>query len=392
MQKQLAGYSYQFWFLCLNALLFFTALNMALPEFPNWLSRLGGAEHKGYIIGLFTAVAALSRPLGGRLADRIGRLPVMYFGAAVSFICFVSYPHFQTVFLFLLLRSIHGLAVGMHPTGLFALSADIIPADKRGQGVGILSMTASVGMALGPGLGGYLSQYISMFWLCNICALFALISLLSVRAMHETLPEPQPFRWREISLRWSEVFEPRVLLPSVIIIFGSYSFGTMLTLTPDWLMLLGEKNKGLFLTVSTMTSIISRLLSGSISDRYGRVNLLMVSTFVQFVTLLGISHVTNLMELLVGAAFMGLAYGVFSPTLTAWAIDLSHTEHRGRAMATVYVALEIGIGLGALISGYLFKNTLATLSLPMQICAFCSLAACMILWASRFFQKNGKSE
>lgn len=379
--NELGGYSYQFWFLCLNSLLFFSSLNMALSEFPQWLSSLGGADYKGFIIGLFTISAALSRPLGGRLADRIGRLPMMYLGAGIALICFLCYPHFRTVFGFLVLRFLHGLAVGLHPTALFAMSADIIPYDKRGEGVGILSTMGTIGMALGPGLGGYLSQYIDMFWLCNLCALFSLFSLMSIRAMKETLPQPRPFSFTEMRLKWSEVFEPRVIHPAVLIILGSYSFGMSLTLTPDWLVLLGASNKGLFLMLSTLGSIGSRLFSGKLSDKFGRVEVLLMATFLQVLAMVFTSTVDNLYEMVVAALFMGVAYGVFSPTLTAWAIDMSHPDHRGRAMATVYVSLEIGIGLGAFVTGMVFKNTLETAILPIYLAAVFSFFAFLYMLA-----------
>ena len=59
---------------------------------------------------------------------------------------------------------------------------------------------------------------------------------------------------------------------------------------------------------------------------------------------------------LLGAVVFGLGTGLNSPTLYAWTIDLSHPERRGRAVATMYIALEVGIGLGALLAGWIFGN------------------------------------
>jgi predicted MFS family arabinose efflux permease len=52
----------------------------------------------------------------------------------------------------------------------------------------------------------------------------------------------------------------------------------------------------------------------------------------------------------------GLGAGLNSPTLYAWTVDLSHPERRGRGIATMYIALEVGIGLGALLAGWIFDN------------------------------------
>ena len=59
----------------------------------------------------------------------------------------------------------------------------------------------------------------------------------------------------------------------------------------------------------------------------------------------------------IGAALLfGFASGISSPTVFAWTIDLSSEQRRGRGLATMFIALEIGIGSGALISGWLYAN------------------------------------
>ena len=73
-------YTIGFWLMCLSSFLFFLSFNLLLPELPDHLTRLGGGEYKGYIIALFTLTVAISRPFSGKLADTVGRIPVMVFG------------------------------------------------------------------------------------------------------------------------------------------------------------------------------------------------------------------------------------------------------------------------------------------------------------------------
>jgi MFS family permease len=65
---------------------------------------------------------------------------------------------------------------------------------------------------------------------------------------------------------------------------------------------------------------------------------------------------SSVTTLLVAGVVFGLATGMNTPTAFAWAIDLSHEKHRGRGMATLYISLEVGIGLGALVSGWIYGN------------------------------------
>jgi predicted MFS family arabinose efflux permease len=71
--------------------------------------------------------------------------------------------------------------------------------------------------------------------------------------------------------------------------------------------------------------------------------------------------------LLVGAALYGIATGIVSPALNAWTVDMSYPEHRGKAMATMYIALEAGIGLGALFAGWIYQDVIGKIPLIMYL-------------------------
>ncbi|OGX83896.1 hypothetical protein BEN48_03820 [Hymenobacter glacialis] len=109
-------YSTGFWLMCLSSFLFFLSFNLLLPELPDHLARMGGDEYKGYIIALFTLTAAISRPYSGKLADTVGRIPVMVLGSLVCFVCGFFYPWAITVTGFLTLRLVHGFSTGFKPT------------------------------------------------------------------------------------------------------------------------------------------------------------------------------------------------------------------------------------------------------------------------------------
>src|SRR5688572_32393677 len=95
--KKASIYTVKFWLLCASSFLFSSSFNMLIPELPAFLSAMGGGEYKGYIIGLFTITAGLSRPFSGRLTDTVGRVPVMIIGSAVCVVCSLLYPLLTTI-------------------------------------------------------------------------------------------------------------------------------------------------------------------------------------------------------------------------------------------------------------------------------------------------------
>ncbi|MCX2739643.1 MFS transporter [Pontibacter anaerobius] len=349
-------YGVQFGLLCLSSFLFFSSFNMIIPELPDYLSSLGGEEYKGLIIALFALTAGLSRPFSGKLADSIGRVPVMVVGSLVCVVAGFLYPLVGTVAAFLLLRFAHGFSTGFTPTGKSAYVADVVPVDRRGEAMGLLGLSGSLGMAAGPALGGLIASEYTADTMFYTSSAAAFLSVAVIWHMQETVQRPQKFNLGLLRISRSEVLEPRVLAPSLVMLLTSFGFGTVLTIIPDFSAHLGIQNKGLFFTSFTLSSLAIRFLAGRASDKYGRVAVLRVSSGLLTLAMLVIGSVSSDTGLLLSGVLFGVATGMNSPTIYAWTIDLSHLEHRGRAMATMYIALEAGIGLGSLGSGWLYGN------------------------------------
>ena len=162
---------------------------MLIPDLPSYLTSLGGAEYKGLIISLFTVTAMASRPFSGKLADTVGRVPVMMVGSLVCFVCSLMYPLFTTVTGFLLLRLIHGFSTGFKPTGQAAYLSDIIPAERRGEAMGLLGTASSIGLAGGPAVGGLISNQFGLDMMFYCSSAFALISAVILAGIKEKAEE-----------------------------------------------------------------------------------------------------------------------------------------------------------------------------------------------------------
>jgi MFS family permease len=349
-------FTLDFFLLCMSSFLFFSSFNMIIPELPAYLTSLGGEDYKGLIIALFTLSAGLSRPFSGKLADKVGRIPVMMFGASVCFVVGLLYPLLSFVGGFLFLRFAHGFSAGFTPTGASAYVADIVPFQKRGEAMGIQSLFGSLGMAAGPAIGGWIASIWPIEVLFYCAAFTAIFSILILMKLKETLEEKEPLRLGLFKLDRTEIIEKRVLLPSIILFLSVFSFGVVLTIVPDLSTHLGIKNKGLFFAVFTLSSLGIRLLAGRTSDRHGRVAVMRGASLVMVIAMCAVAFAESKAVLLGSGVLFGAAVGMYSPTTTAWVVDRSLDRFRGRALATMYIFLESGIGVGAVISGWLYAN------------------------------------
>ncbi len=338
------------------------SFNMIIPELPDFLSHLGGAEYKGLIISLFTLSAAISRPFSGKLADEIGRKPIMIYGAMITVVCSVSYVFLVSVIGFLALRFIHGMSTGFAPTGRTAFLSDMVPIGKRGEAMGILGISASLGMAGGPALGSEIATHFGLESMFYASSIMAIISIIIVLPMKETLPDPKRFKLKMLSIKLSDIYEPKVLGPVTIMMLYAYSFGTVLTIVPDYSRYIGIDNKGLFFSVFFLASLFSRLIAGKISDKKGRVVVIKYGLIIFSLGLITTALASSKIMFLSGAMLYGLGGGITSPTIFAWTVDLSDEIRRGRGISFMYLAMEIGIGVGALSSGFIYGDNDANLS------------------------------
>ena len=366
-------YNLHFILMCLSSLLFSASFNMMIPELPAYLSSMGGAEYKGFIIALFTLTAGISRPFSGKLTDKVGRVPIMAVGSIVCFVCGILYPVLTTVSGFLFLRLVHGFSTGFKPTATAAYIADIIPRERWGEALGLHGICFSIGMAIGPALGSTITLYSSINVMFFTSSFFALLSILILFNMKETLRNKQKFSFGLLKISKQDVFAKEAL-PAALITFLSYvAYGSILTLIPDWTEHLGFQNKGVFFIVFTISSMMVRFFAGKISDQKGRVLVIKLGLVLLIVALVLLASIDAKIGLILGGLMYGISTGILSPALNAWTIDFSKPDERGKAMATMYIAMEAGIGLGALCAGWYFQDYLDRIPMVIYVSAFICL-------------------
>ncbi|MFD2933899.1 MFS transporter [Spirosoma flavum] len=381
-------YTLSFWLLSVSNFLFSASFSMMIPELPAYLTKLGGKEYIGFIIALFTLTAGFSRPFSGKITDTVGRVPVMAFGSIVCFVCGFLYPYLLTVGGFLTLRLIHGFSTGTKPTATSAYVADIVPSTRRGEAMGMLGLFTATGMSLGPAIGSWLAKDFSMnvmFWTSSA---FALLSIGILLQMPETLANPQPFRLSLLKLKKNEIFDKKALPPFIVLLLQSFSSGVILTIISELSTPLGITNNGLFFTVYTVASLGVRLLFSRTSDRYGRIPVLFISTVVLAISMGMLIITDSTVWFWTSAVCYGMSWGMNSPTVTAWTADLSDEKTRGRAMATMYIALEAGIGIGALTAGWLHNHIAGESGIDASFAVAGGLALAAVAYLGWFWRKG----
>lgn len=361
---------------------------MIIPELPSFLSDLGGENYKGLIIALFTLTAGLSRPFSGKLTDLIGRKPIIIIGTIVCIICSLLYPILTTISGFMLLRLVHGFSTGFSPTAMTAYVADIVPEHRRGEAMGIIGVSINVGSSISPPLGSYLATQHSLNMMFYASSLFALISLLLVRNIKETIPNPQSFNPKMLRLNRHEIISRNAILPAIVCGLSYLGFGAIITITPDQSEFLGISNKGLYFSSFTLCSILSRLIAGQVSDRYGRLIVMKVAVALLAISYICFGYAQSPFWLLAGSGFVGFSLGIAMPAVFAWTVDRSTDATRGKSMATLFIGLEIAIGTGALIGASVYNNDPSNFNNVFHVVAAITILAILFIKEKKTIQVN----
>jgi len=108
--------------------------------------------------------------------------------------------------------------------------------------------------------------------------------------------------------------------------------------------------------IFTISSLLIRFFAGKVSDNYGRTLIIKIGLTFLMISLIIIAYFKTINGMYFGAFVYGISLGILSPALNAWTIDFSLPDQRGRAISTMYIALEAGIGGGAFLAGWYYSN------------------------------------
>lgn len=165
-------------------------MSMVVPFLPFYLRDLGVTERtnlemwSGLVFAAPFITAFIATPVWGMFSDKFGKRPMVIraiFGLAVSQVLVgISVSAFQ-VFLF---RLVQGAISGFIASALAIVSAGT-PKEKSGYAIGILQTATSVGVIIGPVLGGILADFIAynkvFFIVAALCTVSGILIVIYVR-------------------------------------------------------------------------------------------------------------------------------------------------------------------------------------------------------------------
>ena len=119
------------------------------------------AGQVGLLFSVQAVTSFLSKPVMGRVSDRVGRQPLILAGLLICAVTFISMPHVGSFALLLVLSSGFGFGEAVVSSSSAALVADSSEFKRLGAGMGMQGTVMDIGHASGPLLAGLLIAHVS---------------------------------------------------------------------------------------------------------------------------------------------------------------------------------------------------------------------------------------
>jgi ACDE family multidrug resistance protein len=332
-----------------------------VPAFPSIIATFNiNAQDVGLLITAYTLPSFLFGPLGGVLADRLGRKRLLIaslflfgiFGGGCVFA-----RDFNTL---LILRVIQGTCSA--PLGGIGLTiiSDIFSGHQRAQAIGFNTTAMYIGYIIYPLIGGALA---GIAWNYPFLIFFVSIPIAIAAIFILDCPEPKQKQTLKEYLgsvlhylkSWKVVWLFLSVMLAYVILYGAF--------LNYFSILLGDRFQaspiliGSFISLVGLMTALGSLLVGRLSRKFPPVLLVIASFVIYAFSMALIPVMPGIWFYLIPIVIYGFAHGINLPSLIVIASHITPLEHRAGFMALRGTMLTLGMTLAPVIMGLIYSRT-----------------------------------
>ncbi len=155
---------------------------------PTIVKDLGGFAQFPWLFSIYLLAQAVSVPVYAKLADTLGRKPIVLVGIGLFLLGSVLCGLAWSMPVLIAFRAIQGLGAGAVQPMAVTIAGDIYTVVERAKVQGYLASVWAVSSVVGPTLGGLFSQFLSWRWIFFVnIPLCILAAGMLLRTFHETV-------------------------------------------------------------------------------------------------------------------------------------------------------------------------------------------------------------
>ena len=345
------------------------------PIMPLYAQSFGvSAAAVGGLITAFGLARILVNVPAGRLAERIGRRPLLIGGPLLTALAALLTGLAGQFDQLLAYRFLQGLGSAAQTTAAMIVMADISTTQNRGRMMsnyqGSLLLGASVGPLVGGLVGEYFGYRMPFFVYASLAALAAVWAFFVVPETRglATQRAAQPEADKPTGAPGGDAPAPRgvitelllngnfvliSLVTTTIFFTRTGSRSTVLPLFGSDVLGLTAGQLGITFSVVALLNFVTVNFTGVLCDRYGRKAVIVPACVLSGLSLLIFSMSGSYVGFLLCAGLMGVGTGLAGPAPAAYVADLARPGQYGLTMGVYRTFGDLGVSVGPVLLGWL---------------------------------------
>ncbi len=313
------------------------------------MERFGASSSlAGVVVASYIITALLMRPFSGFLVDKYDRKKLYITTYVIFSLLFIGYIIANSITMLIITRILLGATFAVITTAGNTIAIDVVPSQRRAEGIGYFGALIVISMAIGPMAGLYLKELLSYQGLFSVAFVSCCIGVIAGSFVKTRKRESKEVT--KLSLDRFFLFDGVSMAIIMSLIY--FLYGTLMAYVSIYVKECDvDCNSGNFFMLFAFGIIVSRALAGRYLAR-GLNNILIVSGLIAIIAAgsLFTLYLTNV-TFVISSFILGGGFGIVAPSVQSMIIDLVPHNKRGTANSTYFIALDLGSGLGMLTGG-----------------------------------------
>ncbi|MCY9531747.1 MFS transporter [Paenibacillus alvei] len=351
--------------LMVNMFIAMVGMGLIIPIMPKYVTAFGATgQAMGYLVAAFGLTQFLCSPIAGELSDKYGRKLLIVTGIGLFTVSQLLFGMAEHMWMLYVSRLLGGMSAALMTPPMMAYVADITTEEKRGKGLGMLMASMTLGVVIGPGIGGMLAEYgirVPFYAAAALAGLSTLVSLLFLPeslSVEERMAARSNTKKKENLLRQmaASAKAPYFMLLVLVfaLTFGLQNFEAIFGLYVDVKYGFTPKDISLMITLGAIIGVICQaVLIERLLRTFGEKKILLTMFGLSAISMILLLFVSNYFLIFFVTMLFFVATSIVRPAINTLLSKMAGNE-QGFVAGMNNAYMSLGNIIGPAIAGILF--------------------------------------